>query len=63
MRKRKGGGATPLEPVAGNGLLHRRALLRGGAMFAGALGTGASLNRRRGRTAHRARMEHRIRAK
>jgi sulfane dehydrogenase subunit SoxC len=44
MRKRKGGGASPLEPVAGNGLLHRRALLRGSAMFAGALGTGASLN-------------------
>ncbi len=44
MRKRKGGFAPPLEPVAGNGLLHRRALLRGGAMVAGALGTGASLN-------------------
>src|SRR5579863_5356915 len=43
MRKRKGGSAAPLEPVAGNGLLHRRALLRGGAMFAGALGTGAAL--------------------
>jgi sulfane dehydrogenase subunit SoxC len=42
MRKRRSG-APPLEPVAGNGLLHRRALLRSGAMFAGALGSGASL--------------------
>jgi sulfane dehydrogenase subunit SoxC len=33
----------PVEPVAGNGLLHRRALLRGGAMVAGAMTTGASL--------------------
>src|ERR1700689_1768762 len=41
MRKRKHGGSPPLEPVAGNGLLHRRALLSGGVMFAGALGTGA----------------------
>ena len=44
MRKRKGsGGAPPLEFVAGNGLLHRRALLQSGVMFAGALGSGASL--------------------
>jgi len=44
MRKRKAGGvAPPLEPVAGNGLLHRRALLGSGIVFAGALGTGASL--------------------
>src|SRR5580693_5688231 len=43
MRKRKGGGAPPLEFVAGNGLLHRRALLQGGVMFAGALGGAASL--------------------
>jgi hypothetical protein len=28
MRKRKSGGALPLEFVAGNGLLHRRALLQ-----------------------------------
>ena len=33
--------APPLEGVAGNGLLHRRALL--GSVFAGALGSGASL--------------------
>jgi sulfane dehydrogenase subunit SoxC len=44
MRKRKGSGfAPPLEAVAGNGLLHRRALLGGGIVFAGALGTGAAL--------------------
>jgi sulfane dehydrogenase subunit SoxC len=36
-------GASALEPVAGNGLLHRRALLGSGIAFAGALGTGASL--------------------
>ena len=35
--------APPPEPVAGNGLLHRRALLRGGAMIAGAVGTGTGL--------------------
>src|SRR5580698_505696 len=44
MRKRKAGGASPLEPVAGNGLLHRRALLTGGVVFAGAMSTGAALN-------------------
>jgi sulfane dehydrogenase subunit SoxC len=39
FRKRRGGGdAPPLEPVAGNGLLDRRALLRGGAAMAGAIG-------------------------
>jgi sulfane dehydrogenase subunit SoxC len=44
MRKRKGSGfAPPLEPVAGNGLLHRRALLGSGIVFAGALSTGATL--------------------
>ena len=32
------------ELVAGNGLLHRRALLRHGVAFAGALATGAGLN-------------------
>src|SRR5580693_6638951 len=32
------------EQVAGNGLLHRRALLRHGVAFAGALTTGAGLN-------------------
>ena len=43
MGMRKGNGGTPpFEPVAGNGLLHRRALLGGGVMFAGALGAGAS---------------------
>jgi sulfane dehydrogenase subunit SoxC len=36
-------GAPALEQVAGNGLLHRRALLQGGVMFAGALSSGASL--------------------
>ena len=45
MRKRKASGAPPLEPVAGNGLLHRRALLTGGVVFAGAMSTGAALNR------------------
>src|SRR6516164_1891948 len=35
--------APPLEAVAGNGLLHRRALLGSGIVFAGALGSGASL--------------------
>ena len=35
--------ADTVEHVAGNGLLHRRALLRRGAMFAGALGVGAGI--------------------
>ncbi len=34
--------ASSAEPVAGNGLLHRRALLRGGAVIAGAITTGAA---------------------
>src|SRR6266700_4964362 len=38
IRKRRY--AAPLEPVAGNGLLDRRALLGRGIMFAGALSTG-----------------------
>src|SRR5580658_5471166 len=42
MGKRQRGTTAP-EDVAGNGLLHRRALLGGGIVFAGALGTGASL--------------------
>jgi sulfane dehydrogenase subunit SoxC len=42
MRKRRSG-VSPLEPAAGNGLLHRRALLRSGVMVAGALGSGATL--------------------
>src|SRR6266852_6135130 len=33
--------APPLEPVAGNGLLDRRALLGRGIVFAGAMTTGA----------------------
>ncbi len=41
MGKRKS--APALEPVAGNGLLHRRALLTSGIVFAGALSTGASM--------------------
>jgi sulfane dehydrogenase subunit SoxC len=35
--------SPPAEPVAGNGLLDRRALLRNSAMLAGAMTTGASL--------------------
>src|SRR5215475_7852624 len=45
MRKRKASGAPPLEPVAGYGLLHRRALLGGGVLFAGAMTSGAGLTR------------------
>ena len=41
-KRRNGGDAPPLEFVAGNGLLHRRALLGGGIAFVGALGTGAA---------------------
>ncbi len=44
MNRRKGSGYTPpFEQVAGNGLLHRRALLGGGLMLAGAVSSGASL--------------------
>ena len=43
MSKTLRGSALPLEPVAGNGLIHRRALLGSGIVFAGALGAGASL--------------------
>src|SRR3984957_5662136 len=43
MRKRKSGGAPPLDFGAGNGLLPPPALPQGGVMFAGALGSGASL--------------------
>jgi sulfane dehydrogenase subunit SoxC len=35
--------ADRVEHVGGNGLLHRRALLRRGAMFVGALGAGAGI--------------------
>jgi sulfane dehydrogenase subunit SoxC len=35
--------ADTVERVAGNGLLHRRALLRRGAMLAGAFGVGAGI--------------------
>jgi sulfane dehydrogenase subunit SoxC len=45
MRKRNRGVAPPLEQVAGNGLLHRRALLGGGIVFAGAMTTGAASTR------------------
>jgi sulfane dehydrogenase subunit SoxC len=44
MRNRKRGfDASTLEQVAGNGLLHRRALLGGGVAFAGALTAGPAL--------------------
>ena len=42
--KRRSGGQNALtEPVAGNGLLHRRALLGGGIAIAGAMGAGPSI--------------------
>jgi len=41
-RKRRNA-SPPAEPVAGNGLLDRRALLRNSAVLAGAMTTGASL--------------------
>ena len=41
IRKRGTAAAPPLEPVAGNGLLDRRALLGRGIVFAGAMTTGA----------------------
>src|SRR5215467_11636989 len=40
MSKRRHGGAPPVEAVAGNGLLDRRALLGRGVILAGAMGTG-----------------------
>jgi sulfane dehydrogenase subunit SoxC len=44
MSNRKRGSSPPLEYVAGNGLIHRRALLGSGIVFAGAtMATGASL--------------------
>jgi sulfane dehydrogenase subunit SoxC len=44
MNQRRSGGRNPLpEPVAGNGLLHRRALLGGGIAIAGAMGAGPSV--------------------
>ena len=45
MRKRFGSGSAPLEEIAGNGLLHRRALLGGGIALAGAMTTGAATTR------------------
>src|SRR5438874_2788091 len=41
IRKCRKTEAPPLEPIAGNGLLDRRALLGRGIVFAGAMGTGA----------------------
>ena len=41
IRKRRDGAPSPVERVAGNGLLDRRALLGRGIVFAGAMGTGA----------------------
>jgi sulfane dehydrogenase subunit SoxC len=41
MGKRHRGASPPFEPVAGNGLLDRRALLGRGIIFAGAAATGA----------------------
>jgi sulfane dehydrogenase subunit SoxC len=42
IRNRRGGEAPPLEFVAGNGLIHRRALLGSGIAFAGAASVGGS---------------------
>jgi sulfane dehydrogenase subunit SoxC len=42
-RRKRTTGASALEAVAGNGLLHRRALLTSGIVFAGAMSSGASL--------------------
>ena len=41
-RRKDGSASPPLEPVAGNGLLDRRALLRQGIVLAGAVTTGAT---------------------
>ena len=43
IRKRRRGAAPPVEAVAGNGLLDRRALLGRGILFAGAMTAGTSL--------------------
>jgi sulfane dehydrogenase subunit SoxC len=43
VTRSKSGRKNNFEYVAGNGLLHRRALLQGGAAFAGALGAGSGL--------------------
>ncbi len=43
IRKRRRGAAPPVEAVAGNGLLDRRALLGRGVLFAGAMTAGTSL--------------------
>ena len=40
MRKRRSSKSTPFEPVAGNGLIDRRALLGSGIALAGAVSTG-----------------------
>jgi hypothetical protein len=41
-RRKDGSAFPPLEPIAGNGLLDRRALLGRGIVLAGAVTTGAS---------------------
>ena len=41
MPNKKGAAPPHLELVAGNGLLHRRALLKSGIVFAGAVSAGA----------------------
>jgi sulfane dehydrogenase subunit SoxC len=41
-RRKDGSASPPLDPVAGNGLLDRRALLGQGIVLAGAITTGAS---------------------
>ena len=58
IRKRRNQ-PPPLEPVAGNGLLDRRALLGRGIVLAGAMttGAGASLDRRCRRAAQGRPME------
>jgi sulfane dehydrogenase subunit SoxC len=43
IRKRRRGAAPPVEDVAGNGLIDRRALLGRGVLFAGAMTAGTSL--------------------
>ena len=41
-RRKDGSASPPLEPVAGNGLLDRRALLGQGIIFVGAITTGGT---------------------